>query len=175
MTAHHLGPARVEGMDELFAPPRETWQRLSPNYLRLKHRMVLISTFIVLALAVTPLAIWTPWWAAAAAGVAIVAWGVWRFVRARRVVARWGYAERGDDLHITSGLWWRSLNIVPYGRMQAVNITSGPIERSFGLATVSLVTASDSSNATIPGLEAGAAAELRDRLTERAEARGMGL
>lgn len=162
-------------MHDLFAPPRESWQRLSPDYARLKRRMVLITWPLLLVAAVVPLAIWTPWWLAAVVGVALVGLIVWRHSRQGRWAASWGYAERDDDLFITHGLMWRSLIIVPYGRMQAVNITSGPVERSFGLATVQLVTASESSNATIPGLTADAAAALRDRLTARAEARGMGL
>jgi uncharacterized protein len=162
-------------MDELFAPPRETWHRLSPNFLRLKRRMVLAVWGVLTVLATVPLAIWTPWWTAVVAGVALLGMLVWRFVRIVRWVASWGYAERDDDLYITHGLFWRSLSIIPYGRMQAVNITSGPVERAFGLATVQLVTAADQSDATIPGLSAEAASALRDRLTEAAEARGMGL
>ncbi|CAI9401752.1 MULTISPECIES: PH domain-containing protein [Aestuariimicrobium] len=162
-------------MDELFAPPRETWQRLSPNFLRLKRRMVLATWGVLIVLAVVPSAIWAPWWVAALAGVALAGVMVWRFMRIARWVASWGYAERDDDLYLTHGLFWRSLSIIPYGRMQAVNISSGPVERAFGLATVQLVTAADQSDATIPGLSAEAASELRDRLTAAAEARGMGL
>ncbi|MGJ6980331.1 PH domain-containing protein [Aestuariimicrobium soli] len=162
-------------MDELFAPPREAWQRLSPDFARLKRRMVLITWPILLVLAVVPLAIWAPWWVAVVVGAALLAVTVWRHQRQARWAASWGYAERDDELYLTHGLLWRTLTVVPYGRMQAVNITSGPIERSFNLATVQLVTASGASQATIPGLDADAAAALRDRLTERAEARSMGL
>ena len=43
---------------------------------------------------------------------------------------------------------------MPYGRMQFVDVTAGPFERSFGLATVRLHTAAAASDARIPGLEA---------------------
>lgn len=45
-----------------------------------------------------------------------------------------GYAELDEDLYITRGLWFRRLTAVPYGRMQVVEVESGPIERAFGLA-----------------------------------------
>jgi membrane protein YdbS with pleckstrin-like domain len=59
--------------------------------------------------------------------------------------------------------------------MQLVEVASGPLERAFGLATVSLKTASPETNATIPGLLPEEAARLRDRLTELGEAHASGL
>ena len=59
--------------------------------------------------------------------------------------------------------------------MQLVEVESGPLERAFGIATVSLKTASVETNATIPGLPPEEAARLRDRLTELGEARASGL
>ena len=70
---------------------------------------------------------------------------------------------------------FRSLVAVPYGRMQLVEVNSGPLERAFGLATVTLKTASPETNATIPGLDPTEAARLRDRLTELGETRDSGL
>lgn len=96
-------------------------------------------------------------------------------MRADRYWRSWGYAELDDDLYITRGLWFKQLTVVPYGRMQVVEVESGPIERAFGLATVKLVTASASTDATIPGLPPEEAAALRDRLSERGEARASGL
>lgn len=92
--------------------------------------------------------------------------------RRRRQDAVWrsgGYAEREDDLFITHGVWFRTLTAVPYGRMQVVNVNSGPIQRALGLATIELVTASASTNASIPGLPAAEATRLRDHLTEVGE------
>lgn len=59
--------------------------------------------------------------------------------------------------------------------MQAVNISAGPLDRAFKVATVALVTASAQSDAVIPGLDPDAAAALRDRLTERGEMQATGL
>jgi uncharacterized protein len=64
---------------------------------------------------------------------------------------------------------------VPYGRMQFVEVTAGPAERLFKLATVQLHTAAAASDARIPGLEREEAARLRDRLAMLGEAKAAGL
>ena len=40
------------------------------------------------------------------------------------------------SLLVTSGIMFRRLVIVPYGRMQLVDVTAGPIDRSMGITTV---------------------------------------
>jgi membrane protein YdbS with pleckstrin-like domain len=92
-----------------------------------------------------------------------------------RGLRSWGYAERADDLLVRHGLMFRRLAIVPYGRMQFVDVTAGPLDRLFGLATVQLHTAAAASDARIPGLAPEEAARLRDRLAALGEARAEGL
>lgn len=87
----------------------------------------------------------------------------------------WGYAERGDDLIVNRGLLFRRLSVVPYGRMQFIDVTAGPIDRFFDLATVQLHTAAAATDARIPGLRRADANALRDRLTALGEARATGL
>ena len=60
-------------------------------------------------------------------------------------------------------------------RLQVVKVSSGPLMRSYGLATVQLVTASAQTDATIPGLPLDEARILRDRLIELNDAKGSGL
>jgi membrane protein YdbS with pleckstrin-like domain len=59
--------------------------------------------------------------------------------------------------------------------MQFIDVTAGPIERSFGLATVRMHTAAAASNARIPGLSREDAARLRDQLAALGESRAAGL
>ncbi|MEA2314376.1 MAG: uncharacterized protein QOI03_1068 [Solirubrobacteraceae bacterium] len=94
---------------------------------------------------------------------------------ARRRVRAWGYAERADDLLVRRGVMFRRMSVIPYGRMQYVEVTAGPFERAFGLATVQMHTAAAASDARIPGLRADEAARLRDQLTSLGEAQAMGL
>jgi membrane protein YdbS with pleckstrin-like domain len=113
--------------------------------------------------------------AAVAGAVAVVLAGLVLDLLLQRRVGAWGYLEREDDLLVRRGLMVRRLSVVPYGRMQFVDVTAGPVERSFGLATVRLHTAAAASDARIPGLDAAEAARLRDQLAGLGEARAAGL
>jgi membrane protein YdbS with pleckstrin-like domain len=109
---------------------------------------------------------------ALAAAVVLTAWRVTVIFRA---VKAWGYAERDNDLLVRHGLLVRRLSIVPYARMQFVDVTAGPLERAFGLASVQLHTAAAATDAKIPGLPPDEASRLRDRLTALGEDRAEGL
>lgn len=87
----------------------------------------------------------------------------------------WAFAERHDDLLVRRGLLVRRLSVVPYGRMQFIDVSAGPIDRLFGLATVQLHTAAAASDARIPGLPQRLAELLRDRLAAAGEAQATGL
>jgi membrane protein YdbS with pleckstrin-like domain len=92
----------------------------------------------------------------------------------RRRLAAWGYAEREDDLLVRRGVLVRRTSVVPYGRMQFVDVTAGPLDRRFALATVHLHTAAAASDARVPGLPRDEAERLRDRLAALGEARAAG-
>ncbi len=163
-------------MDELFAPPAYDWKRLSPNYRSLRRLTTLI--FVPIFFVVPAILIWVladVWWLTV---ILVVLGGLIAGLRLgliERTWRSWGYVEREDDLYLTHGVLFRTLVAVPYGRMQLVEVESGPLERAFGLATVTLKTASPETNATIPGLAPAEAARLRDRLTELGEAHASGL
>jgi uncharacterized protein len=105
----------------------------------------------------------------------VVAMTLWRAAVIVRAVRAWGYAERDNDLLVRHGLLVRRLSIVPYARMQFVDVSAGPLERAFGLATVQLHTAAAATDAKIPGLRPAEASRLRDRLTALGEDRAEGL
>jgi membrane protein YdbS with pleckstrin-like domain len=99
---------------------------------------------------------------------------LWRSLVRRRWRA-WGYAERERDLMIRHGVLVRRLTIVPYGRMQFVDVKQGPLARALGVSTVQLHTAAAATDARIPFLPDAEAARLRDRLTALGEAHAAGL
>jgi uncharacterized protein len=108
-----------------------------------------------------------------AAGVVLAGLVMERFL-ARRVAA-WGFAERNEDLMVRRGVLIRRQSVIPYGRMQFIDITAGPLERSLGLATLRMHTAAAASDARIPGLDQEVAAKLRDQLASLGEAQAAGL
>jgi membrane protein YdbS with pleckstrin-like domain len=109
----------------------------------------------------------------AAGGVVVVTGVVLRFLRNR--FRSWAYQERDEDLVVKRGVAFRRLSVVPYGRMQFVDVTAGPIERLFKLSTIKLHTAAAATDARIPGLERDEAARLRDQLASLGEAKAAGL
>jgi uncharacterized protein len=111
-------------------------------------------------------------WVAPVVVVAVLVWLLWLIPRQVRAI---GYAEADDDLLVRKGILFRSLTVVPYGRMQFVDVNAGPLDRRCGVAEVRLHTAAAQTDATIPGLPPEEAARLRDRLTTRGEARLAGL
>lgn len=102
----------------------------------------------------------------------LVAWARWLVVRRWNA---WRYAERARDLVIERGVLVRRITIVPYGRMQFVDVTQGPLDRWLGLSTVTLHTAAAATDATIPLLTNEAAERLRDRLLGRGDVDAAGL
>jgi hypothetical protein len=111
---------------------------------------------------------------AAAVGCSLVVVAWWAWVLVRQVTAH-GWVERQDDLMVKRGRIFRRVTVVPYGRMQYVEVNAGPVARAFGLARVQLHTASPGTDAHLSGVPAEEAARLRDRLTVRGEARLAGL
>jgi membrane protein YdbS with pleckstrin-like domain len=87
---------------------------------------------------------------------------LWYPVRAYRA---WGYRLDGKVLETRHGIWFHTIELLPLSRLQHVDLTSGPIERSFGLATLAFHTAgTHQAMVIIPGLDATEAARLRDQL-----------
>ncbi|MER7277672.1 PH domain-containing protein [Dactylosporangium sp. NPDC000244] len=154
-------------------PDTVAWRPISARYFLVRLAVLGVWVLILTLAALAAAVLWSAWCYAAA--VAIVTGGALRAVFLRRSIRAWGYAERAEDLLVRHGLLVRRLSIVPYARMQFVDVTAGPIERAAGLATVTLHTAAAASDATVPGLEAAEATRLRDRLAALGEIREEGL
>jgi membrane protein YdbS with pleckstrin-like domain len=150
------------------------WTGLPPRLLTMRRLLMLVWLgLLALGLGLLLGLLVGPAWAAfALLPLALTAWG---WVMLGRNWRSWRYAERADDLLISRGVLWQEETVVPYGRMQLVEVTSGPVERRFRLASVQLHTAAAATDATIPGLDPAEAERLRDRLTELGEARSAGL
>jgi len=151
------------------------WQRPSPLLLRARHIQVgLVTLPVALAGGLIAGAAGSPA-LGLGVGFGLVAAGLlWERFLARRVAA-WGYAERRDDLMVRRGVLIRRQSVIPYGRMQFIDVTAGPVERSLGLATLRMHTAAAASDARIPGLDRAQAAKLRDQLAALGETQAAGL
>ena len=130
--------------------------------------------FVVPLLVFVVLAAWqSPWfWIPAAVFAVLLLWQVWLIPAQVKLL---GWQETEDELLITKGRLWHTFTVVPYGRIQFVDVTAGPVERGLGMKTLKLHTASASSDSTVEGLPADTADALRDRLAEKARERMSGL
>jgi uncharacterized protein len=140
------------------------------------RRAEVVTVTVVLA-AVFGLIFWAaggPWPGLIGAAVVVLVGALDSWFLRRRFRA-WRYQERHEDLIVARGVMVQRLSVVPYGRMQFVEVTAGPVERLFNLSTVKLHTAAAASDARIPGLEQAEAARLRDRLTELGESMAAGM
>ncbi len=95
----------------------------------------------------------------------LLAYIVWS-VPPRRF-ARWGYDAGEDRLRIKRGYLFYSDTVVPFGRIQHMDVDQGPIERRYDLATFSAHTAgTHGSTITLPGLQHADALALRERIRD---------
>jgi membrane protein YdbS with pleckstrin-like domain len=169
---------RTEAID----PPGISWQRVSPKFITLRLVQWAIGNLVTVIVLALPLVFvllgwwtWPPLWLAITVPAVMLVLAIWRLVLIPRQVRAIGYAERDDDLLIRGGIFFQRTMAVPYGRMQYVDVAVGPVERSLGLCTLKLHTASAGTNAHLPGLPASEGARLREQLSARGEARLAGL
>lgn len=173
-----LAPGTVGRVTDLFAPPQDAWQRVSPA-LATRDRLVAAAFWVPVAVAgvvvaALPLPAWARLLGVAVAVVALVGLAVdWTLAERRR--ARRGYLETDDEVVLTEGVLFRSMTVVPYGRLQYVDVEAGPLQRRLGIATLTVHTASPRTAAELPGLPVDEAARLRGVLTERVRERGAGV
>jgi len=153
--------------------PETEWLRVSPKYIPVDMVGTFIFGAIVTAVSFVPF--WFGWSEGWLVGVGIGALFLITLALTPRRVRAIGYLLRDDDLLFRRGIMFQRFVAVPYGRMQLVDISRGPVARAFGLAELKFVTAAASSGVLIPGLPFAEAERLRDHLVAVAETRRAGL
>ena len=89
------------------------------------------------------------------------------FLLPRRRYNRWGYDMSDGQIQIVRGYLFYTDTIVPFNRVQHIDIAQGPIERLFGLSSLVLHTAgTHNSTVVLPGLRREIAEEMRDTIRE---------
>ncbi|RMI03742.1 PH domain-containing protein [Cellulomonas triticagri] len=159
---------------EPFEPEGVAWTPVSPRLAtaRLVVNAIWLGVPLLGLVVAAALSGLVGLWIGAGGVAVLLAWVAWLVPRQVRAM---GYAERADDLLLRKGILFRSMVVVPYGRMQYVDVSAGPLARQLGIASVQLHTASPGTDASIDGLPAAEAARLRDQLASRGEARLAGL
>ena len=158
---------------EVVSPPAPPvlYQPLDPRVVKLWRIHSLISSAVLLFLA-TLGALFLGLGQVVAWHWLLIGWLALALLRAyflfwhqQRIYRAWGYRLDGKVLETRHGIWFRQLQLLPLARLQHVDLHSGPIERSLGLASLLLHTAgTHEATIVIPGLDANEAVRLRDHL-----------
>lgn len=164
-------PIDTEGLPQVQTVP---FKPIHPDYLKVLRINWLILFFILLAAIVTVFILskklHNPLVIAITAGVylllliATVIIGTGSFRRKQ-------YAVREKDILYKTGWIFQDLHMVPFNRLQHCVVNMGPIERRFGLATLSLYTAaSEGKDITIHGLLQTEAEQLKELVIQQIQA-----
>lgn len=109
-------------------------------------------------------------------GLAVIAvfglWGLWWLLTTPRRTRALGYALESNHLMARRGIVFRSMSSMPYGRIQYVDVDSGPLERMCGVARLTVRTAGTTTGTMVLfGIPLNVAEELRADLVRRADER----
>ncbi|RKQ83497.1 membrane protein YdbS with pleckstrin-like domain [Brockia lithotrophica] len=80
--------------------------------------------------------------------------------------ARFRFDLREGELEVESGIWTMQRRLIPYARIQHVDLHQGPVARLYGLSEVIVVTAAG--HTSIPALPTAEAERLRDWIAQKA-------
>ncbi len=144
---------------------------ISPSFLKVLRIELLISSFIVLLIAVICIyfikPLQKPLWIFLIAGTWILLAVMQWFIQQKSFYVM-AYSVREKDILFRSGWIVRKIRTCPFNRIQHSSISSGPLERKYGLATLILYTAgTDDSDVRIAGLPATEAATLKEWINKK--------
>ena len=161
-------------LESLPAAEQVAWQRLHPRFVSCRQiqRLAVVVLMVIGAGVAAVLAvrggatISVPVQTIATIIAALL--GVLFLVWPAVDVPRRGYAVRDKDIVYCAGVVWRSVKVVPFNRVQHATTGSGPLERHFGLATLTIFTAGGSGgDLRIAGLGEDVAERLRVYVVSR--------
>lgn len=163
-------------LDAAFAAPEGSpWRRIPPALAWYRRLVTTAACLVAGAGGCVLLLLWDrPLWAGIWVGLALVVAALMWFL-AGLFQRSWGYTEASAELYLTYGVLVRQLVVVPYGRMQVVDVTTDLLEQALGIATVRMRTAASTADARVVGLPLADAVQLRDRLAARSESFSTGL
>jgi hypothetical protein len=166
--------ASPEPSERLDLTEAGEWKGVSPKYVLVEIVGTIVNAVVVCGGASLLWLLLDQTWAMWV-GIVVLVMSIINLVFEPRRVRAIGYLLRDDDLLFRRGILFQRFVAVPYGRMQLIDITRGPVARWLGLADLKFVTAAATAGVSIPGLAEGDAESLRDRLVELAESRRAGL
>ncbi|MGH3899558.1 MAG: PH domain-containing protein [Pseudonocardiaceae bacterium] len=150
-------------------PPRHLVSRRAITWWTTQAALEVVAVLIPLVIG---LVVWTDarsWLVGAIAAVVVIGLGYvlvmprWRFR-----VHRWETTD--DAVYISAGWISQEWRVAPMSRIQTVDTERGPLQQLFGLATVTVTTASAAGALRLAGLDHALAENLVEQLTATTQA-----
>lgn len=164
-------PFSNEAIDPVDLPTveNETFSSVHPNHLKVRWiGDAIFGAFVVVgvivALVFAPIASWIP----IAVAVGLLALTALAAVIQKLEVGKLGYLVRERDFSFRQGVIFSNVKTMPYARVQHVSIDRGPIERLFGLATLTMKSAGG--DVVVGGLPPDVADRLKALVVDRSGA-----
>ncbi|WP_338675829.1 PH domain-containing protein [Streptomyces sp. SCSIO 30461] len=150
-------------------PPNNTLSERAIGWWRTQWLVAAFVPVAVLGVLAASIAPARTWLLVAAVAVAVIG------VAGAVLFPGWWYRLHrwevtGEAVYIRTGAFWQEWRIAPMSRIQTVDTVRGPLERAFGLSTVTVTTASSKGALRIEGLDHELAAELSAQLTRVTQA-----
>ncbi len=146
---------------------------IEPNYLKVLRLTWLIS-FCILLIGLAALIYFVDdlqtllWIGVSAGGYVVLA--IFTVTIGTGSFHRKGYAIREKDVLYRTGWIVHKFHVVPFNRVQHCMVRSGPIERKYGLAGITVYTAAgDSKDITIRGLRQDEAERLKEFIMQHVQ------
>lgn len=158
------------------------YKKVDPKLKTIRRIILTVFVIIVLAVSVTLhvgllfiQSVKVGFYISIGAYVALAVFFVWMWWLIGRQVDNYQYAKAQKDIVISKGVLFRRIEVIPYGRLQFVDVEQGPLLRHYGLASVTLHTASQESLMPIIGMKQADAKALRKELLDLGESNLAGL
>lgn len=164
-------PPIADGQDRPIDPNSVTVQRLAGAITTAVLSLMALGGVVIVLIASSTTwlqgGLWLAGWSGLTTAIGLFA-VFWPPVRYRYI----SYRLDAHGIEIRQGVWWKSTVNIPHSRVQHTDVQQGPIERSFGLATLLIHTAG-TQHAVIPlsGLGHEVALAIRDYLLQEGERR----
>lgn len=136
--------------------------KVHPDHVKvLRIQSIIAGALTIIVTVIIGLIISPVRWYVIAFGVALALFWIIR-LPARRYAHK-GYVMSDDRLRVARGLLFRSDTVVPFGRVQHIDVTQNPLERLYGLATLVVHTAgTHNSSVALAGLKRADADAMRE-------------
>jgi membrane protein YdbS with pleckstrin-like domain len=157
----------IEGAGDVADAGRESFQPVEPGYKNvLRARMLALWVPLSIGAFVLERSIVLPW-PGSLFGLVVFLAIIAVVVAPQRIYARLGYRVGDRLLQVVRGWAFHTDTVVPFVRVQHLDVTRGPLDKLFGTASLVIHTAgTHNSIVTVPGLAPDRAAAIRDIIRE---------